>query len=157
MDVASLLASKICYTVKMERRLGNPDVETGLVEACGACANCGRSKLCPTISIDSTKYMIFYFFITGDHTIDGECTFKTVLQSIMNYQSVNDVLFRSKQKNVEPAKIKKILFIFIGFRILTLQYRPDDNEILFNLGKIFNGNIILALNDLEYWLNIHTK
>ena len=80
MDVASRLASKRCYTVKMERRLGNPDVETGLVEACGACANCGRSKLCPTISIDSTKYMIFYFFITGDHTTDGERTFKTVLQ-----------------------------------------------------------------------------
>ena len=101
--------------------------------------------------------MIFDLLITGDHTIDGESNLKTVLESIMNYQSLNDVLFRSKQTNVEPAKIKKILFIFIGFRILTLQYRPDDNEILFNLGKIFNGNIILALDDLEYWLNIHTK
>ena len=29
MDVAPLLDSKICYTVKMERRLGNPDDETG--------------------------------------------------------------------------------------------------------------------------------
>ena len=121
MDVASLLASKLCYTVKMEIRLGNPYVETGLVEACGACANCGRSKLCPTISIDSTKYMIFYFFITGDHTIDGERTFKTVLQSIMNYQSVNDVIFRSKQTNVDPVKIKNILFLLIVFRIVTLK------------------------------------
>ena len=42
--VASLLASKLCYTAEMERRLGNPDVETGLVEACGACTNCGRKN-----------------------------------------------------------------------------------------------------------------
>ena len=71
MDVAPLLDSKRCYTVEMERRLGNPDDETGLVEACGACKNCGRNKLHPTISIDSTMDMIFYLFITGDHTIDG--------------------------------------------------------------------------------------
>ena len=44
MDVVSLLTSKRCYTVKMERRLGNPYAETGLVEACGACTNCGRKK-----------------------------------------------------------------------------------------------------------------
>ena len=75
----------------------------------------------------------------------------------MNYQSVNDVLFSSKQMNVEPVKIKKILFLFIGFRIVTLKYRPDDNDILFNLGKISNGNIIIALNDPEYRLNIDTK
>ena len=80
MDVASLLASKRCYTVEMGRRLGNPDSETGLVEACGACKNCGRKTLYPTISIDSTRGVIFDFFITGDHTIDGDCTFKTVLQ-----------------------------------------------------------------------------
>ena len=59
--------------------------------------------------------------------------------------------------NVEPVKIKKILFLFIGFRIVTLKYRPDDNDILFNLGKISNGNIIIALNDPEYRLNIDTK
>ena len=59
--------------------------------------------------------------------------------------------------NVDPAKIKKILFLWIGFRIVTLKYRPDDNEILFNLGKISNGNLILALDDPEYWLNIDMK
>ena len=75
----------------------------------------------------------------------------------MNYQSVNDVLFRSKQTNVEPVKIEKILFLLIGFRIITLKYRPYDNEILFNLGKSSNDNLILALNDPEYWLNIDTK
>ena len=64
----------------MERRLGNPDVETGLVEACGDYTNCGRNKLHPTIYIDSTRDMIFDLLITGDHTIDGESTFKTVLQ-----------------------------------------------------------------------------
>ena len=80
MDVASILASKRCYNVEMERILGNPDVGTGLVEASGACTNCGRNKLYPTISIDSTMDMIFYLFITGDHTIDDERTFKTVLQ-----------------------------------------------------------------------------
>ena len=77
----------------MKRRIGNPDAETGLVEACGACKNCGRNKLYPTISINSTRDMIFDLFITGDHTIDGERIFKTVFQSIMNYQSENDVLF----------------------------------------------------------------
>ena len=80
MDVASLLSSKRCYTVEMEIILGNPDAETGLVEACGACMNCGRNKLYPTISIDLTRGVIFDFLITGDHTIDGDCTFKTVLQ-----------------------------------------------------------------------------
>ena len=105
----------------MERRLRNTDADTSLVEACGACTNCGRKKLYPTIYIDSTRDIIFDFFITGDHTIDGERTFKTVLQSIMNYKSVNDVLFRSKQTNVDPAKINNILFLFIGFRIVTLK------------------------------------
>ena len=157
MGVASLLASKRCYTAEMERRLGNPYVETGLVEACGACTNCRRNKLYLTISIDSTRDMIFDLFITGDHTIDGERTLKTVLQSITNYQSVNDVLFRSNQTNVELVKIKKILFLLIGFRIETLKCRPDENEILFNLGKSSNGNIILAYNDPEYWLNTDTK
>ena len=61
MDVASLLASKHCYTAEMERRLGNPDVETGLVEACGACTDCGRKTLYPTISIDLTRDIIFGF------------------------------------------------------------------------------------------------
>ena len=65
----------------------------------------------------------------------------------MNYQSVNYVIFRSKKTNVEPVKIKKILFLLIGFRILTLKYRPDDNEIIFNLGNSSNGSIILSLND----------
>ena len=114
-------APKLCYAVEMERRRGNPDAETGLVEACGACTNFGRNKLYPTISIDSTRDMIFDLFITGGHTIDGERTLKTVLQSIMNYQSVNDVLFRSKQTNVEPVKIKNILFLLIVFRIVTLK------------------------------------
>ena len=82
--------------------------------------------------------MIFYLFITGDHTIDGERTFKTVLQSIMNYKSVNDVLFRSKKTDVDTVKIKKILFLLIGFRVITIKYRPDDNEILFNLGNCSN-------------------
>ena len=44
MYVASLLAPKRCYTVDMDRIFGNPDAETGLVEACGACTNCGRKK-----------------------------------------------------------------------------------------------------------------
>ena len=59
--------------------------------------------------------------------------------------------------DLDPAKIKTILFPLIGFRIITLKYRPDDNGILFNLGKSSNDNIILALNDPEYWLNIDTK
>ena len=101
--------------------------------------------------------MIFDLLITGDHTIDGESKLKTVLEPIMNYQSLNDVLFRSKQTNVDPAKINNILFLFIGFHIVTLKYCPDDNEILFNLGKSYNGNIILASNDQEYWLNIDMK
>ena len=84
MDVASRLASKRCYTVKMERRLGNRDAETGLVEACGACTIFGRNKLYPTIYIDSTRDVIFDLSITGDRTIDGERNFKTVLRSIMN-------------------------------------------------------------------------
>ena len=79
MYVVSLLASKRCYTVKMGRRLGNPDVETGLVQDCGACTNIGRNKLYATISIDLTRDMIFDLFITGYHTIDGDRTFKTVL------------------------------------------------------------------------------
>ena len=78
MDVASILAYKRCYNVEMERILGNPDVGTGLVEASGACTNCGRIKLYPTISIGSTRDMIFDLFITGDHTINGDRTFKTV-------------------------------------------------------------------------------
>ena len=101
--------------------------------------------------------MIFNLFITGDQTIDHECTFKNVLRIIMNYQSVNDVLFRSNQTNVEPVKIKKILFQSIGLRIITLEYHLDYNENLFNFGKSSNGNLILALNDPEYWLNIDTK
>ena len=155
--VASLLSSKSCCTVKTDRRLGKPDVETGLVEACGACNTCGRNKLYSTISIDSTRSMIFDLFITRDHTIDGERTFKTVLQSIMNDQSLNKVILRSKQTNLEPVKINKILFLLIGLCIVTLKYRPDDNEILFKLCKSSNGNIILALNYPEYWLNIDTK
>ena len=141
----------------MKRIIGNPDAETGLVEACGACKNCGRNKLYPTISINSTRDMIFDLFITGDHTIDGESTFKTVLQSIMNYKLVNDFIFRSKQTNIEPLKINKILFLLIGFLVITLKYRPYDNEILFNFGRSLNRNLILALNDPGYWLNIDTK
>ena len=75
----------------------------------------------------------------------------------MNYKSVNGIIFRSKQTNIEPVKIKKIMFLLIGLRIVTLKYHPDDNEILFNLGNSSNGNLILALNDPEYWLNIDTK
>ena len=101
--------------------------------------------------------MIFDLLITGDHTIDGESTFKTVLQSIINDQLVNEFLFRSNQTNLEPVNIKKIIFLLIGFRIITLKYRPGENEILFNLGKSSNGNIIIALNDPKYWLNINTK
>ena len=88
-----------------------------------------------TISIDLNREMVSDLFITGYHTIDGELIFKTIFQLVMNYQSVNDVLFRSKQTNVEPVKIKKILFLLFVFRIITIKYRPDDNDILFNLGK----------------------
>ena len=75
----------------------------------------------------------------------------------MNDQLVNEFLFRSKQTNLEPVNIKKILFLLIVFRIITLKYRPEENEILFNLGKSSNDNIIIALNDPKYWLNINTK
>ena len=157
MDVSSLPAPKLCYNSKTERMIGNPDVETGLVEACGACTNSGRKKEYHTISIDLTGNMIFDLFITEDHTIDGDHTFKNVLQSIMNYQSVNDVLFRSNHTDVDPVKIKNMLFLLIGLLIVTLKYRLDDNEILFNLGKSYNVNLILALNDPKYWLNIDNK
>ena len=104
MGVASLLDTKRCCTVKTERIIGKPDLKAGLVEACGVCMNGVRNKLYLIISIYLTRYIIFYLFITEDHKIDGDRTFKNVLQSIINYQSVNDVLFRSNQKNVDPER-----------------------------------------------------
>ena len=65
--------------------------------------------------------MIFDLFVTGEHTIDGERTFKFFPQSIINYKSVNEVIFRSNQGKLDPEKIKTILFLLIGFRIVTLK------------------------------------
>ena len=58
---------------------------------------------------------------------------------------------------MEPVKIKKVLFLPIGLNNLTLKYCLSDNKILFNLGKSYNGNLILALNDPAHWKNIDTN
>ena len=157
--VTGFICSNRCYVLQLEEKMGNPFVkyESSTEDSCGFCTNCIGKKNFPILQKQSTCNMLFDLFVAGDNKIDVEYTYENVMEAIVNYPSINKVLFGSRQTKIEPVKIKKFILLMIGSSIIKLKYREKDDQVMFELTTSSEENFSLAMNDEFCWKYIHTK
>ena len=125
---------------------------------CGKCTVCKNKKLFPQVNREGTKTVLLDLFVFGYHSIDGKPTLKNVVKAMKSYPNARQLLLSTLQSrtDIEPVKIKKVLFMLVAHGILKLRYDNETNNIQFSLVKSSQNSSILAIQDDSYWEAMNT-
>ena len=155
LQVAKLLSSMDCFSLRLEMMLGNPGTSLRSNVICGACPNCvSPNVLFPSISKTGCRMILMDLFVAGRNTIVTKRTEQTLEKAMVLYPNINQLLFHSAAVKVVPLKIKKTIFVLIAAGIITLKYL--DNEVHLRLA-ISNDSTHVALNEEHVWNTIRQK
>ena len=154
LHVANVIISKQCYAVAFETQLGNPFSASIELPPCYDCPSCLEIKLFPKLNRQGVVEVLFDYFITTSTVLHK--TLANTIDYIRKVPNVDHIIFRKKLKKLNPLFIKKMLFVLIASKILTVRFDPTigaAGDLSLHLAKI-NSGFVLALCDDNCWSNI---
>ena len=149
-----LADSTRCHKVFTESLLGNPDGNRNAFPVCGKCTVCRGESSFPAICKLGTRLVFFDVFTGGNNAIQGPHTHENIVNAIKKYPRVQRHLFMVKSNRpASPAKINKIIFMFVAFEIMGMEYHKTDNgsEVTFHLLKVAEQSTQFRLMDDTFW------
>ena len=102
--------------------MGNPFSASIELPPCYDCPSCLEIKLFPKLNRQGVVEVLFDYFITTSTVLHK--TLANTIDYIRKVPNVDHIIFRKKVKKLNPLFIKKMLFVLIASKILTVRFDP---------------------------------
>ena len=155
LQMAQLITAQTkCYAIAFETILGNPSSPEEYIPICGSCPACRNDMLFPKIHREGATDVVFDLFCCS--TVRYK-TLQATIDYIRKYPNVAFKIFRKKVKKIDPALIKKFLFVMVAARILDVVFDSEiekGGDVVFTLKRVDGNHLKMALMIDSYWDNI---
>ena len=155
--MANVFASDQCMAVHIETILGNPDNTDKQSIPCGNSPVCRNGKVFFTINKEGTKTVLLDLFLFGDTALQEKVTLKALLNAIKSYPRIREKVMPGSRSrlDMQPCKIKKLLFMLVAHGLLKLHCGDDNNGVVFQVTKSSHNDTVLALQHNQYWIDMN--